>query len=196
MRAFEEHGGIIGCEVGSAGVQHPCALSTDKVGNGETPEYGGVMSGVHVKCDAADVSQFGDGTFSCLLPNHVVEHLGPCDMFTQWLLATGTTVLRDEQQAASVRKSLQCPGHELLGIIREWLRIVRSGGYVGFITPDADVAERNGITCFDYDSSHVHSLSGTKFSEFLREALQNEAEMVEANSLNNSFSFQVLLKKR
>jgi hypothetical protein len=201
LKAFVEHGGIAGIELGSAGIAHIGGISTDMIGSGETPEYGGIMEGVQIKTEASNLSTFGDGAFSCVLSSHLIEHLGECVLFEKWLypIPYPHQPIRPQlsnTQKASVRKSLQCDGSELIDVIKNhWLRVVRPGGYVGFITPDQDVAERNGITCFDYDPNHIHALSATKFGALLEKELGGIVEIVECNTFKNNFSWNWICKR-
>src|SRR5258708_2128165 len=74
LRAFAESEGMISCDLGSAGVIHPGCLSVDRVGTGEIPEYGGIMSGVQIKADANHLLFFGKNSFSPILSWQTVEH--------------------------------------------------------------------------------------------------------------------------
>ena len=198
LRAFIESGGMISCDIGSAGVQHPGCLSVDAVGTGEVPEYNGIMNGVQIKAEASRLNLFGSNSFSCVLSNHLIEHLSPCYKYEGWLANhfDGDRAHISPKDALSVKKMLQCDGEELISIIRnQWLRIVRPGGYVGFITPDNDVAVRNGMTSFDYDFSHQHALGGVAFCALLERELKNEVEVIEANTLSNNFSFNWICRK-
>ena len=181
LRAFVESGGIIGIDLGSGGVNHAGCLSTDMIGNGETPEYGGVMRGVHEKVNAADLSRYGDNSFSCVIGNHIIEHL----------------TCRYAWHGISTEQKIRmhCSGIEVVDIIQNhWLRIIRQGGYLATIFPDNQYAQEAGSSVFEQDPGHQHAWSAHEFQAYVISRLHN-VEVVEYNTFLNNFSCNTLLKK-
>jgi len=76
--------------------------------------------------------------------------------------------------------------------IREWLRVTESGGYVCIITPDMTFNQRGKI-----DPTHVHEFSANEFWEWLHSISDLPAfEVFAFNTLDNMFSFDVVLKRQ
>lgn len=183
IRSFVESKGGIGLDVGSAGVEHVGCLSTDKIGNGETPEYGGVMQGVHLKIDANDLSVFGSDAFSCLISNHVVEHL-QCSRLQGW-------------EKPEDKYRLNCDASELQEIFRNhWIRVVRPGGYIVGIFPDEDVAAKNNSSILFYDPHHMHRLGSKSFFQNVLNHLRDVVQILEYDTLKNGFSINFSLQKK
>lgn len=185
LKAFAEHG-VISLELGSAGVTTPMALSLDIVGNGETPQYGGVMNGVHFKGDGADLSMFGTGSFSAVLSSHYIEH-APC-------------VHLRGNESPHERSLVNCPGTELLDTFRtQWLRVIKSGGYFCAIFPEEGAARRAGHSVFQEDPlHHQHAFEANRFYRDIVTPLVNEGlvELIKFNTFQNDFSCDLVLRKR
>lgn len=184
IKAFIESGGGVGLDCGGAGVPHPACLSLDLcAGEQKHPTYGGQYTGVHVKGDAADLSMFQDDSFSCILSNHLCEHL-PCIK-----LRGGET--------AEEKIKLACPGKEIADILRyHWVRILRPGGWFVHIIPDNRPATESGSHVFYQDSSHYHSWQADEFYNNILSGLTDILEIVEFNTFNNNFSFNVVGRKK
>ena len=184
IRSFIESAGGIGLDLGSAGVRHIACLALDLYGNGEVPVYGGIMSGVQVKANAADLSIFQNDSFSCVLNSHLVEHL-PCE----YLYGTETV---------AEKIAVHCPGTEILPVLREWVRVLRPGGYLVMILPDNEPAQAARSHVFAQDVSHQHAFSANNFYLDIIKPLKNEelVDMIEHNTFSNNFSFNTVLKKR
>lgn len=65
--------GYVGLDIGSAGIQAPFCLGTDKY-SGESPLYGGSLN-PQMKCTAEDTSLFGNEAFNLIVMNHSLEHV-------------------------------------------------------------------------------------------------------------------------
>ena len=65
--------GYVGLDIGSAGIQAPFCLGTDKY-SGESPLYGGSLN-PQMKCSAEDTSLFGNEAFNLIVMNHSLEHV-------------------------------------------------------------------------------------------------------------------------
>lgn len=182
IKSFVEQG-IIGIDLGSAGVVTPMCLATDAIPTGSTPAYGGVMQGVQMAVDASDLSMFGTETFGCVLSNHLTEHL-PC------LYAPKNISQRE-------RLDFDCPGWEVVDVFDEhWLRVVKKGGYVCGIIPDEQYArEVNSSTLF-YDETHQHRLDPNSFRSNILERLKTPVEILEFDTFQNNFSFNFVLRKK
>lgn len=178
LMAFTESGGIPGVEFGSAGVQMPGALSTDIIGSGETPSYGGVVSGVHLKLDASKKLPFATGSFSFVMASHTIEHL-ECTMVP--------VSAPDEEKIRTA-----CRGLEIIPILREWIRILRPGGYLCLIFPDDGAARAGGSSTFYHDKTHAHAWDAHAFYQNIMTPLFDVIELIEYNSFGNRFSVSVL----
>lgn len=181
LMAFTESAGIPGIEFGSAGVQMPGALSTDIIGTGETPNYGGEIDGVHMKLDASKPLPFGSNSFSFVMASHVIEHLN---------CATVPVSASDEEKIEAA-----CPGLEIIPILREWIRVLRHNGYLFLIFPDDGGARSMGTSTFGHDRTHCHAFDAHGFYENIMVPLLNTIELLEYNSLNNHFSVSVVGRK-
>lgn len=181
LMAFTESAGIPGVEFGSAGVQMPGALSTDMIGSGETPAYGGPIFGVHLKLDASKKLPFATDSFSFVMASHVIEHL-PC-----------TIIPASSPEEEKIR--IACPGLEIIPILREWIRVIRPGGYLCLIFPDDGAARAGGSSTFYHDKTHAHSWDAHAFYRDILEPLLPTMELIEYNGFNNRFSVSVLGRK-
>lgn len=186
LKAFGEHG-VISLELGSAGVVTPMALSLDIVGNEETPQYGGSpMTGVHFKGDGADLSMFGTGSFSAVLSSHYIEH--------------AKCVHLRGGESLQQRMMINCPGTELLDIFRkQWLRVIKPGGYFCAIFPEEGAARKAGHSVFHEDPlHHQHAFEANRFHRDIVTPLINErlVELVKYNTFQNDFSCDLVLRKR
>lgn len=184
-RALQESGGGVGADLGSAGVQMPGCLSMDIVGNGETPEYGGTMSGVHIKRDAANLSLFGDNMLSCIVNNHTIEHLS-------------CRYLRGNESPQK-KIIIHCPGLEVLDVVRfQWLRVIRPGGYLCIVFPEEGAAQRAGHSVFHEDKSHQHAWLAANFYRDIIVPLvrDNLIEVLEFDTFDNAFSCNFAARKK
>lgn len=182
LRGFIESGGLPGVDIGSAGCSNIGCVTTDIYGNGETPNYGGVMSGVNVKCDMNDLSIFESNSFSYLLANHSLEH-GRCRFL-------------HPQVPQDVRYQYNCNGAELEDLLRRhWVRVVRSGGYLCIICPDERYAEAQNSSILFGDPDHKHRTSPQMFEPIL-DRMKDVVEVLSLDTLNNEFSFEICLKKK
>lgn len=184
IKAFIESGGGVGLDLGGAGVPHPACLSLDLcAGEQKHPTYGGRYTGVHVKGDAADLSMFQDDSFSCILSNHLIEHL-PC------------LRLRGDETAEEKIK-LACPGREIGDILRyHWLRVLKPGGYLVSVIPDNKAAVDGGSHVFYQDSSHQHAWSAEEFRQNVLNQIEDLVDIIEYDTFSNHFSTNIVLKKR
>ena len=183
LKGFLEHGGVPGVDLGSAGVVSPGCISFDIYGNGDTPTYGGTMTGVQVKADASNLFMFQDNSLSSVINSHLVEHI-PCAN-----LPVGT----DQQK----RIDFNCPGYEIVGVFRNhWIRVLRSDGYLVCIIPDNGAARNAGSSVFLQDVSHQHAWSAEEFYDAIVTQLLDLIEVVSFDTLKNMFSFELIAKKR
>lgn len=183
LKALVESGGGIGVDLGSGGVAMPGCISLDIVGNGEAPHYGGIMRGVHIKADAADLRMLQSDAFSIVIGNHIVEHV-PCTTLTP-------------RATVEQRIRCQCTGDEVGYVIRNhWLRILRPGGMLCLVTPDDTPARAVGSSAFFYDPDHKHAWTAAEFHDHVLQKLMDVAEIVEFDTFQNNFSFNVCLRKR
>ena len=182
-RAFVESGGGVALDLGSAGVLHIGCLNLDMYGNGETPFYGGVVSGVNVKADASDLSMFQDNSFSCVLNSHLTEHL-PCRKMRH-------DVTQEE------RFQFGCLGLEIIPILRDhWIRVLRPGGYLAMIIPDETFGLQCGSSTLYFDNSHQHAWTADAFYDDIVRFLEDLVEIVSFNTLQNNFSMELVARKR
>lgn len=183
VQSFIESGGGIGLDLGSGGVQHPGCLSVDVIGNQESSFYGGEMQGVHVKADASNLWMFGSNMFSCILANHLVEHLN-C-----------SRVSRGVDQRERLR--IGCHGYEITDILlNHWIRVVRPGGRIAMIIPDDKYAKEVGSSSLFYDETHAHALDSTTFADDILSPLLEWIDIEEYDTFDNHFSFNILLRKK
>ena len=183
LKGFLEHGGVPGVDLGSAGVVSPGCVSLDIYGNGDTPTYGGTMTGVQIKADASNLFMFQDNSLSSVINSHLVEHI-PCAN-----LPTGT----DQRK----RIDFNCPGYEVIRVFRNhWIRVLRPGGYLVCIIPDNGAARNAGSSVFLQDTSHQHAWSAEEFHDVVVSQLLDLIEVVSFDTLKNNFSFELIGKKR
>ena len=183
LKAFTESGGIPGIDLGSAGIRMPGCLPTDFIANTESPLYGGSMNGVALRVDATDLRIFGNDSFSCIVANHLIEHL-PC-----------TQLLEDATQEE--RYFTLCPGTELIPILRDhWFRVLHPGGYICIIFPDEKYAREDGGSILYHDVTHRHAFMAKSFSRDIIAPLLDIAEVVEFDTFGNRFSTNVALRKK
>lgn len=182
--AFVESGGGIGLDLGGAGVAHPACLSLDLCGGGMThPVYGGQYTGVHVKGDAADLSMFLDGSFSCVIGNHIMEHL--------------TCQRLHGNETPEQKISIACSGGEIADIlVNHWLRVLRPSGYFVMIVPDNGPAQEAGSDVFYQDVSHQHSWRADDFWQNVIKPVLNYIEVISFDTLKNNFSFELVARRR
>jgi len=182
IRAFLETG-TIGVDLGSAGVNMPFCLSTDAIGNGEQPVYGGEMQGVQLVVDANDLSVFGSNSFGFVIGNHVLEHMA-CNQLSG-----------HETQAEKF--AIDCKGEELADLIdNHWLRIIVPGGYLCHIFPDENPCRRGNSSSLLHDPTHNHMLSPGRFQRSVLDRLKTPVDVVEFDTLKNNFSINIALRKK
>lgn len=183
LKAFTESGGIPGIDLGSAGIRMPGCLPTDFIANTESPLYGGSMNGVALRVDATDLRIFGNDSFSCIVANHLIEHL-PCNILPA-----------DASQEDRYR--VRCPGIEILPVLRDhWLRVLYPGGYICIIFPDESYAREDGGSVLYHDETHRHAWDAKSFYWAIIEPLLDKVEVVEFDTLGNRFSTNVALRKK
>ena len=175
--------GLLGLELGSAGVADLFCLTTDHIATGQAPIYGGHYQGVQLALDATDLSQFGSNSFGCVINNHLVEHL-PCKLSVRPALS---------QEG---KYHLACPGTELIDIFdQHWLRIIKPGGYLCMIIPDERPARKVNSSTLYYDQSHQHFFFPEEFKRNIIDQLKTPVEIVKFDTLKNEFSFETVLRK-
>jgi len=183
IKSFEESNGGIGLDAGGAGVIHPACLSFDLCGNEPHPTYHGPYSGVQIKGDASDLSMFLDNSFSCILSLHLIEHL-PCFRLKN-------------NETAEEKIRVACPGREIGDILRyHWLRVLKPGGYIASIIPDNKAAVDGGSHVFHQDPSHQHAWSANEFRQNVLSQVLGLVDVIEYDTFDNHFSFNLVLRKR
>ena len=193
-RGYKETG-LIGIDLGSAGVMMPFCLSTDIIANGERPEYGGIMSGVQLRVDASNMYNLGSDSFGFIISNHIIEHL-PCRRLQQEGAKVSLAAYRERIRTPEFKMKLSCPGDEVAEIFdRDWLRVVKPGGYVAGIFPDEAAALRGGSSVFHQDLTHQHAWTADQFMENVLKKLQTPVEVIEFDTLRNNFSINFRLMK-
>lgn len=183
LRAFSEHKGLAGLELGGAGVRTPGCLGSDIVGTGECNSYDGRRyDNVQLKWDATNLWAFGTNSLSCVLSSHVVEHL-PCSSL-------------DMNVTSAEKMRFGCGGYEVASILRDWIRVVTPGGYIAAIIPDERPAQEKGTTTFDHDKTHRHAWTAEQFRANIIPQLLDIADLVQYDTLLNNFSFDFTLRKK
>ena len=183
IRSFLETG-LLGLELGSAGVSDMFCLATDHIATGQAPAYGGSYEGVQLALDATDLSQFGSNSFGCVINSHLVEHL-PCDRFS-----LGSSMTQEGKY------HLACPGIELVDILdQHWLRVIKPSGYLCMIIPDERPARKVNSSTLYYDQSHQHFFFPEEFKKNIIDQLKTQVEIIKFDTLRNGFSFEVVLRK-
>jgi len=183
MVAFMESG-IVGVDLGSAGVVTPGSISVDIYGPNDLNEYGGRYDGVQIKADATHLDNFGTNTFSCCVSSHLGEHI-PCHKLKG-------------NETPEQKHKLACDGKEFVYILRtQWIRIVRPGGIIAFILPDEDAANRNGSSVFMQDPNHQHAFRSSTFKDIILSELMDIVDIIQYNEFKNTnFSFETVLRKK
>lgn len=197
IRSFIETDGTLGLEIGSGGVHDAFCLATDIVVSGESPVYGGKYENVQMRLSADDFSMFGTDTFSCVISNHVVEHI-PCSQLKKpyGYPAWGSTYFA-YLNSPQGKFHLRCNGREITKIIDDhWLRIVKPGGYIAGIFPDEGAAIEGGSSVFYQDPSHQHAWTAEGFMKNVIRELKTPIEIVEFDTFKNHFSTNFVLKKK
>lgn len=78
------------------------------------------------------------------------------------------------------------------GILRHhWLRVLEPGGVIAVVLPDQHYVDVLAI-----DRDHKHAWTAPEFRSQVLEPLQDLAEIVEFDTLNNRFSYQAVMRKR
>jgi len=77
-----------------------------------------------------------------------------------------------------------------IGVLKEWIRIVKPGGGIYIIMPDA------AYEIFQWDKSHVSFYTAKEFKEEILSVLSDLVEVTDYDSFKNQFSFNVALKKK
>ena len=185
LMAFLESDGMPFIDVGSAGVKTFGGISSDIHKNGEKDNYNGVVNDVCISTDAANLSIFQDNNLSAVVGNHIGEHI-KC-----FQLRGG--------ESWQEKRTIACPGLELLNVLeRQWLRVVRPGGYVAMVIPDEEHARQCGTSIFEADTEHQHAWSADEFyRNILRPLIDaNLCTIEEFDTLDNHFSFNFCLRTR
>ena len=181
IRAFVETGES-SLELGSAGVHDIFCLATDHISTGEVPVYGGKYSGIQLHTDATDLSRFGPDSFGAVLNNHLCEHL-PCNRIRE-----GATQEEKYQ--------FQCDGSEIAKFLDGWMRVIKPGGFLIMVMPDERPARVVNSSTLFYDPSHMHAFEPDGFMKNVLLNLKTPFEIVKYDTLQNNFSFDVILRKK
>ena len=185
IRAFIESRGMSSVDFGSAGISHFGTLSVDKIGTGEVSSYeGSPYSGVNIKGDASKLENYGTNSFSAAISSHCLEHVPLC-----------TEIPDAFQNDPRYKIQRRCPGKEIIPILREWIRIVRPGGYVACCLPDDMAAQRAGSSVFFEDKTHQHAPDSRTFRQLILEPLTDLVEIILYDTYNTNFSFCFVLRK-
>lgn len=81
---------------------------------------------------------------------------------------------------------------DTIGALREWIRICQVDGWLMIIMPDANFCGRGG----GGDESHESVYSANEFKNDILSQVQDQVFVEDYNTLNNNFSFNVLLRKK
>jgi len=80
---------------------------------------------------------------------------------------------------------------DLVTILRHWHTKLIPGGIVAQVIPDNAYSD-----VFAMDPTHTHNYSSSEFKEFILEEVKDIYDIVEFDSFDNHFSFNVVLKKK
>lgn len=157
----------LGLDVGSGRGLTPHCIHVDLYGDGQShPFYGGGPYRSDVVRDASDLSIFPSDTFSYLTGNHSLEHI-PASQY----------------------------GGGDSGIVQvlanHWLRVLRPGGIMALVIPD-----QAHIDVMAVDKDHKHAWSHGDFQQRVLNHVMHLCDMVEFNTFNNNFSFNVVVRKK
>lgn len=159
----------LGIDIGSARGLTPHCVHVDLYGTGAPhPFYGGGPYRTDVVRDGADLlSVFPKDTFPFLSSNHSLEHFGA------------------ERHGGG--------DGGVVKMLADWVSILRVGGTLAMIVPDND-----HFDVMKSDKDHKHAWG---HSDFRRRVLDqavavSNAEVVEYDTLNNHFSFNVVLRRK
>src|SRR5207237_740808 len=82
-----------------------------------------------------------------------------------------------------------------VGVIRvlqdHWLRVLQPGGIISIVLPDQAYVE-----VLDIDRDHKHAWSHVDFRHRVLDHTAEMADVVEYDTFNNHFSFNVVLRKK
>lgn len=81
------------------------------------------------------------------------------------------------------------PG-DVPSILRDWLRVLKSGGVLAVVLPDQTFVDVLAI-----DKDHKHAWTAEQFGHLLAQFL-DVAAIVEFNHFDNKFSFEAVMRKR
>lgn len=169
----------LGLDLGAHQGLTPYCIHVDKfyTGAAEHPFYGGLGRG-HVIADAADLSMIPSESVPYLASNHSLEHMGA------------------ERFGGG-------EGGILRMIVEEWLRVLRPDGILAMVVPDNAFWD---VLKSDRDHKHAWSSTDRDFrggrgNNFRRAILEpvlaaGTTDLVEYNTLDNHFSFNVVLRKK
>lgn len=168
----------LGIDMGSPKGLTPYCVHVDVFGNGRPhPFYPGGAYYADLALDAADSRELAClpmGAWPYIASNHSLEHMPA----------------RAESGAIGDAGIVQC--------LRRWLQLLRPGGLLAMIIPD-----NAHFDVMKSDPDHKHAWSHTDFVPRVLDPLGNSCvkngmpmEVVEYDTLDNHFSFNVLLRRR
>lgn len=175
----------LGLDVGSSRGMTPYCIHVDKFGDGKPhPIYGGGAYRSDVLGDASSLSVFPSDTFPLVVSNHSLEHM-PGFPGMPWTV--------EAQAAAGLHTALQqANDRTIVTTLRtEWLRVLRPGGILAMCIPDNDHFDVMGC-----DKDHKHAWGASNFEARILNHLSDLADRIEYNTLDNHFSFDVVLRKK
>lgn len=159
----------LGIDFGSPKGLTPYCVHVDKYGTGGShPFYGGTSYFADVAADASSCDFFPDGGVPLVVSSHSLEHM-PREMFGAATSDEGVSLL-------------------LCG----WVAKLRRGGVLVMVVPDNDHFDVMGS-----DADHRHAWGAKDFRGRVLDRVLAEmpVELVDYDTLDNHFSFDVVLRK-